>query len=62
MNAYKLYDSAYHSMSIHVRPVCADKDCTEKRLELVQDLTVVLDPLRTRNTQCGFEFYISLFR
>ncbi|RUP51428.1 hypothetical protein BC936DRAFT_148148 [Jimgerdemannia flammicorona] len=46
LNAHKLYDTNFHSMAIHVRPVCKDVDCNQKQLELVQTVTSVFDPVR----------------
>ncbi|KAH8552155.1 GPI transamidase component PIG-T [Umbelopsis sp. PMI_123] len=46
LNAHKLYDTNYHSMAIHIRPVCQAENCTSQRLELVQTVTSVLDPVR----------------
>ena len=43
-DAKKLYDTAYHSLVIHLRPVCRDPGCTSTSLELVQSLSVVFDP------------------
>jgi len=43
-DAKKLYDTAYHSLVIHLRPVCRDPGCTATSLELVQSLSVVFDP------------------
>ncbi|KAI9348276.1 Gpi16 subunit, GPI transamidase component-domain-containing protein [Zopfochytrium polystomum] len=45
-NAYKLYDTDFHSMSVHVVPKCADPSCTKRELSLVQTLAVVFDPIR----------------
>jgi len=44
-DAKKLYDTAYHSLVIHLRPVCRDAGCTATSLELVQSLSVVFDPV-----------------
>ncbi|KAJ2964457.1 hypothetical protein NQZ79_g692 [Umbelopsis isabellina] len=46
LNAHKLYDTNYHSMAIHILPVCQDEACTVQRLKLVQTVTSVLDPVR----------------
>merc|ERR1719204_1769 len=43
-DAKKLYDTAYHSLVIQLRPVCRDPGCTATSLELVQSLSVVFDP------------------
>jgi len=44
-DAKKLYDSAFHSLVIHLRPVCRDAGCSATSLELVQSLSVVFDPI-----------------
>lgn len=44
-DAKKLYDSAFHSLVIHLRPVCRDPECTATSIELVQSLSVVVDPV-----------------
>ncbi|KAL4234028.1 hypothetical protein ACF0H5_005682 [Mactra antiquata] len=42
-NAVKLYDSSFHSLGLHVRPVCQDHDCTLTSVELKQSLSVVFN-------------------
>lgn len=44
--ATRLYDSDYHSMGLHVKPVCMDSECNRVRTELHQTLTVVFRPER----------------
>ncbi|GES90457.1 GPI transamidase component PIG-T-like [Rhizophagus clarus] len=46
LNGHKLYDSNFHSMSIHVRPVCQGFECLNKHLEIVQTVSAVVDPVR----------------
>ncbi|CAI2178251.1 11600_t:CDS:10 [Funneliformis geosporum] len=46
LNGHKLYDSNFHSMSIHVRPVCENSECSRKQLEIVQTVSTVVDPVR----------------
>ncbi|EXX71787.1 Gpi16p [Rhizophagus irregularis DAOM 197198w] len=46
LNGHKLYDSNFHSMSIHVRPVCQDLECLDRQLEIVQTVSAVVDPVR----------------
>ncbi|RUS16083.1 GPI transamidase component PIG-T [Endogone sp. FLAS-F59071] len=46
LNAHKLYDTNFHSMAIHIRPICMDANCDRKQLELVQTVTSVFDPVR----------------
>lgn len=45
-NAYRLFDTDFHSMSIHLRSLCEDSNCSHKKIELTQTLTVVFDPIR----------------
>ncbi|XP_064599040.1 GPI transamidase component PIG-T-like [Liolophura sinensis] len=42
-NTVKLYDANYHSLSVHIRPVCSDADCTRPGIELTQNLALVFD-------------------
>jgi len=44
-DAKKLYDTAFHSLVVHLRPVCRNPECSETSLELVQSLSVVFDPI-----------------
>ncbi|CAJ0627124.1 3382_t:CDS:10 [Entrophospora sp. SA101] len=46
LNGHKLYDSNFHSMSIHVKPICEDLKCANKSLEIVLALSTVVDPVR----------------
>ncbi|CAG8474801.1 14065_t:CDS:10 [Acaulospora colombiana] len=46
LNGHKLYNSNFHSMSIHVRPLCEDPECTNQQLELLQTVSTVVDPVR----------------
>ncbi|KAL5021161.1 hypothetical protein ScPMuIL_000316 [Solemya velum] len=51
-NSMKLYDGNYHSLGIHVRPICRNRLCVSEALELKQTLTFVYDPtLRSRGYQ-----------
>ncbi|WAR11523.1 PIGT-like protein [Mya arenaria] len=43
-NGVKMYDSSFHSLGLHVRPVCQDGDCTKEGIELKQTLSVVFNP------------------
>ncbi|OZJ05123.1 hypothetical protein BZG36_01366 [Bifiguratus adelaidae] len=45
LNAHKLYDTAFHSMSVHVRQICGDDHCHVRQLELKQTISSVFDPL-----------------
>ncbi|RXG53904.1 GPI transamidase component PIG-T, partial [Armadillidium vulgare] len=36
-----LYSAYYHSLALHMRPICEDKDCRTPVLELVQSLSLV---------------------
>ncbi|KAI8079832.1 phosphatidylinositol glycan anchor biosynthesis, class T precursor [Halteromyces radiatus] len=46
LNAHKIYNSNFHSMSIHAASICKDQDCTERILQLKQTVTSVMDPVR----------------
>ncbi|RHZ69509.1 hypothetical protein Glove_283g126 [Diversispora epigaea] len=46
LNGHKLYDSNFHSMSIHVRPFCEDPECINQQLEILQTVSTVVDPVR----------------
>ncbi|KAJ3219929.1 hypothetical protein HDU67_008458 [Dinochytrium kinnereticum] len=45
-NAYRLYDSDYHSMSTKWKMICEDEFCNAKSLVLTQTVAVVLSPKR----------------
>ncbi|KAK9721077.1 Subunit of the glycosylphosphatidylinositol transamidase complex-like protein [Basidiobolus ranarum] len=47
LNAYKIYDADFHSMSMQVKPVCENELCEKGYLELVQTITVISNPVRT---------------
>ncbi|XP_002736149.2 GPI-anchor transamidase component PIGT-like [Saccoglossus kowalevskii] len=52
LNAMQLYNANYHSLEVHVRPVCANPSCTIPALELSQSLSVVFDqPIREYGKQ-----------
>ncbi|KAF0552024.1 Gpi16 subunit, GPI transamidase component [Gigaspora margarita] len=46
LNGHKLYDSNFHSMSIHVQPSCEEPDCINQQLEIIQTVSTVIDPVR----------------
>ncbi|CAI9714892.1 GPI transamidase component PIG-T-like [Octopus vulgaris] len=48
-NAMKLYDTAYHSLSVHLRSVCRDESCVNPSVELTQSLSVIFDPTMKNN-------------
>lgn len=48
-NAMKLYDTAYHSLSVHLRPICQDEYCSKPSIELTQSLAVVFDSTLKNN-------------
>ncbi|XP_077982557.1 GPI-anchor transamidase component PIGT-like [Glandiceps talaboti] len=43
-NAINMYNTNYHSLAVHLRPICKDPSCTAPALELSQSLSVVFDP------------------
>ncbi|XP_064640505.1 GPI transamidase component PIG-T-like [Lineus longissimus] len=45
-DARKLYDSDYHSLGLHVRPVCKDAACSSTVVEFSQTLAEVFEPAR----------------
>ncbi|KAI8145967.1 GPI transamidase component PIG-T [Fennellomyces sp. T-0311] len=46
LNAHRIYNSNFHSMSIHAKSICINETCTERTMELKQTVTSVLDPVR----------------
>jgi len=46
LDASKLYNTAYHSLGLHVRRVCSDASCTAPQWELQQTLSLVFSPLQ----------------
>lgn len=46
LDASKLYNTAYHSLGLHVRRVCPDSSCTTPQWELQQTLSLVFSPLQ----------------
>lgn len=48
LNAYKIFDGNYHSISVHFTRICVDHTC---HYQLKQTLSVVFDPLRTHNSK-----------
>ncbi|RUS85040.1 hypothetical protein EGW08_007177 [Elysia chlorotica] len=60
-NAFHFHDANYHSLGLHVRPVCANTECTEEAIELSQSLSVVTDVVSTSNTGAPHWSLKSLF-
>ncbi|XP_048585595.1 GPI transamidase component PIG-T [Nematostella vectensis] len=55
LNGLMVYTTNYHSMAIHLRPVCKDSACTSYSLELQQTLSIVIDPvLRSKRKDWSF--------
>ncbi|KAK3742758.1 hypothetical protein QZH41_018969, partial [Actinostola sp. cb2023] len=50
-NALVMYSVNYHSMAIHLRPLCKDPACQVLSLELKQTLSIVFDPLLRSDKQ-----------
>ncbi|CAO3648230.1 unnamed protein product [Cunninghamella blakesleeana] len=46
LNPHRIYNSHFHSMSIHASSKCIDSACTKNILELKQTVTSVMDPVR----------------
>jgi phosphatidylinositol glycan class T len=51
LNAHKLLDGNYQSMSLDWVPKCLNKDCSKVEYEFIQGFTVVLDPIRTNQSK-----------
>ncbi|XP_063903359.1 GPI transamidase component PIG-T [Zophobas morio] len=45
LNAGHIYNTRYHSMAIHMRPICRDSSCESVSLELQQSVSLVYDLL-----------------
>lgn len=45
LNAGAIHNTRYHSLSIHLRPICRNKDCVSSSLELIQSVDLVYDYL-----------------
>ncbi|XP_070575719.1 GPI transamidase component PIG-T-like [Ptychodera flava] len=43
-SAIQLYNANYHSLAIHLRPICQDPSCSSPAVELSQSMSVVFDP------------------
>lgn len=43
LNAGYIHNTNYHSLGIHLRPVCANSDCTQTAIELKQTVSLVYD-------------------
>uniref|UniRef100_A0A0A9XR98 GPI transamidase component PIG-T n=1 Tax=Lygus hesperus TaxID=30085 RepID=A0A0A9XR98_LYGHE len=43
LNSDHIYNTAYHSLGIHFRQICLDKECKKVGLELVQTVSLVYD-------------------
>uniref|UniRef100_A0A1B6C6L0 GPI transamidase component PIG-T n=1 Tax=Clastoptera arizonana TaxID=38151 RepID=A0A1B6C6L0_9HEMI len=43
LNAGYIHNTNYHSLGIHLRPICLNKECTETGIELRQSLSLVYD-------------------
>ncbi|TPX38269.1 hypothetical protein SmJEL517_g00057 [Synchytrium microbalum] len=50
-NSYKVYDANYHSLSTSIAPKCLNEECRNPDMIFTQSLTVVLDPVRIRNSK-----------
>ncbi|CAH1395371.1 unnamed protein product [Nezara viridula] len=43
LNSDNIYNTVYHSLGVHFRPICLDKLCSRKGIELVQTVSLVYD-------------------
>ncbi|XP_044729474.1 GPI transamidase component PIG-T [Chrysoperla carnea] len=44
LNAAQIHNTRYHSLGLHIRPVCSNKQCTSSSLEIRQTVSLVYDP------------------
>ncbi|KAG9307362.1 hypothetical protein G9A89_017191 [Geosiphon pyriformis] len=51
LNGHELYNSNFHSMGIHVRPICQDPNCKNQQLEILQTLSTVVDPVKNNRVR-----------
>ncbi|KAJ7384981.1 hypothetical protein OS493_018670 [Desmophyllum pertusum] len=51
-----LYSVNYHSIGVHLRPICQDPSCSQFSVELVQSLSMVLDPLLRGGSKFDWSF------
>ncbi|CAG8469042.1 11666_t:CDS:10 [Ambispora gerdemannii] len=58
LNGHELYNSNFHSMSINVRPICQDSECTHQKLEILQTLSTVINPVRNKEIRGIVERFI----
>ncbi|XP_014250041.1 GPI transamidase component PIG-T [Cimex lectularius] len=49
LNSDHIYNTIYHSLGIHFRPICMDKECKRTGLELVQSVSLVYDLIIVRH-------------
>lgn len=43
LNSDNIYNTVYHSLGVHFRPICLDKSCSKTGIELVQTVSLVYD-------------------
>lgn len=43
LNSRMIHNTKYHSIGVHVRKICANKDCTDTHLEIKQTVALVYD-------------------
>lgn len=51
LNSDNIYNTAYHSLGIHFKPICLDEKCKRTGIELVQTVSLVYDLLITSETE-----------
>lgn len=55
-NSLLLYRVNYHSLAVHLRPICQDTSCSQYSVELVQSVSMVLDPLLRGGSKHDWSF------
>ncbi|XP_067054119.1 GPI transamidase component PIG-T-like [Acropora muricata] len=55
-NSLLLYSVNYHSLGVHLRPICRDPSCSAFSLELVQSLALVFDPVLRGGSKLDWSF------
>lgn len=54
LNSANIHNTNYHSLGIHLRPICKDSKCVEKQIELKQTVSLVYDPLVLKSRDWSF--------
>lgn len=54
LNSANIHNTNYHSLGIHLRPICKNEKCLEKQIELKQTVSLVHDPLILKSRDWSF--------